>query len=69
MDTIEEVTGVDLESGSVVRLYNPIAAMPSIHMIFAVCTSAGVLALDGTSTLLRSLSPGRIRPRSRSPCS
>jgi hypothetical protein len=44
VDTIEEVTGVDLESGLIVRLYNPIAAMPSIHMVFAVCTSAGVLA-------------------------
>jgi hypothetical protein len=44
VDTIEEVTGVDLESGVIVRLYNPIAAMPSIHMVFAVCTSAGVLS-------------------------
>ena len=54
VDTIEEVTGVDLESGLVVRLYNPIAAMPSIHMIFAVCTSAGVLA-SSDSAVLRSL--------------
>jgi hypothetical protein len=44
VDTIEEVTGLDLDSGWVVRLYNPIAAMPSIHTVFAVCTSAGVLA-------------------------
>jgi hypothetical protein len=44
VDTIEEVTGLDLDSGLVVRLYNPIAAMPSIHAIFAVCTSAGLLA-------------------------
>ena len=44
VDTIEEVSGLDLDSGLVVRLYNPIAAMPSIHMAFAVCTSAGVLA-------------------------
>ena len=44
VDTIEEVTGLDLDSGLVVRLYNPIAAMPSIHMVFAVCTTAGVRA-------------------------
>ena len=54
VDTIEEVTGVDLESGIVVRLYNPIAAMPSIHMIFAVCTSAGVLA-SSDSRFLRAV--------------
>jgi membrane-associated phospholipid phosphatase len=54
VDTVEEVTGVDLESGIVVRLYNPIAAMPSIHMIFAICTSAGVLA-SSSSRLLRTV--------------
>ncbi|MDQ3873990.1 MAG: phosphatase PAP2 family protein [Actinomycetota bacterium] len=54
VDTIEEVTGLDLDSGVVVRLYNPIAAMPSIHMVFAVCTSAGLLASAG-SPAIRSL--------------
>jgi len=44
VDTMEEVTGVDLDSGVIAKLYNPIAAMPSIHMVFAVCTSAAVLA-------------------------
>lgn len=47
VDTIEEVTGLDLDTGVIVRLYNPIAAMPSIHMVFAICTSAGVLASTG----------------------
>ncbi len=42
-DTIKDVSGVDLDSGLVARLYNPIAAMPSIHMAFAVITAAGVL--------------------------
>jgi PAP2 superfamily len=44
VDTMNEVSGVDLDSGPIVRLYNPIAAMPSIHMVFAICTSTAVLA-------------------------
>ena len=44
VDTVEGVTGLDLDSGPIVELYNPIAAMPSIHMVFAVCTSAALLA-------------------------
>jgi hypothetical protein len=43
VDTILE-GGLDLESGIVVRLYNPIAAFPSLHMAFAVVTGAAVLA-------------------------
>lgn len=43
VDTILE-GGVDLETGLVVRLYNPVAAFPSIHMAFAMVTSAAVLA-------------------------
>jgi PAP2 superfamily len=43
VDTIRE-GGLDLESGIVVKLYNPIAAFPSVHMAFAVVTSAAVLA-------------------------
>lgn len=43
-DTIKEVSGVDLDSGLVARLYNPLAAFPSIHMAFAVVTAAGVRA-------------------------
>lgn len=43
VDTIRD-DGWDLESGVVVKLYNPIAAFPSLHMAFAVVTSAAVLA-------------------------
>lgn len=43
VDTIRD-GGLDLESGLVVKLYNPIAAFPSLHMAFAVVTSAAVLA-------------------------
>lgn len=40
VDTVNDV--LDLDSGFVVRLYNPIAAMPSIHMAFAVVTGVGM---------------------------
>ncbi len=43
VDTIRD-GGLDLESGLVVKFYNPIAAFPSLHMAFAVVTSAAVLA-------------------------
>jgi hypothetical protein len=33
---------LDMDSGIVARTYNPIAAMPSIHLAFAVVTAAGV---------------------------
>jgi PAP2 superfamily protein len=39
-DTVSDV--LDLDSGLVVRLYNPIAAFPSIHLAFAVVTAAGL---------------------------
>jgi membrane-associated phospholipid phosphatase len=44
VDTIREISGVDLDSGLVSRLYNPLAAMPSIHMAFAVVTSTAIAA-------------------------
>ena len=34
--------GVDLENQALVRLYNPIAAMPSHHVAFAVVTGLGI---------------------------
>jgi hypothetical protein len=43
VDTIRD-GGLDLENGLVVKVYNPIAAFPSLHMAFAVVTSAAVLA-------------------------
>lgn len=42
VDTIAEVSGVDLDSGLVSKLYHPLAAMPSIHVTIAVVTAAGL---------------------------
>jgi hypothetical protein len=42
VDTLSEVSGFDLEHPSLVRLYNPIAAMPSLHVAFAVVTAAEI---------------------------
>jgi hypothetical protein len=57
VDTVAEV--LDLDSGPVVRLYNPIAAMPSIHVAFAVVSGAG-LAQVGRSPLTRAF--GKVYP-------
>jgi hypothetical protein len=43
-DTIRELGGIDLDDGLVSRLYDPIAAMPSIHCAYAVVTSAALVA-------------------------
>jgi hypothetical protein len=40
VDTVRDV--LDLDSGPVVYVYNPLAAMPSIHLAFAVVTAAGL---------------------------
>jgi hypothetical protein len=61
VDTVRD-GGLDLESGIVVRLYNPIAAFPSLHMAFAVVTSAAVLA-DARSPAVRAVArayPGAV---------
>ena len=39
-----EVSGLDLEHRVLVRLYNPVAAMPSLHLAFAVLTGAELAA-------------------------
>jgi len=44
VDTILDVTGVDLDRGLVAELYDPIAAMPSIHVAYAVVTAEGILS-------------------------
>ena len=41
VDTIADVSGIDLDSGVVAQLYDPLAAMPSIHVAYAVVTAAG----------------------------
>ena len=53
---MSDVTGVDLDSGVVAQLYDPLAAMPSIHVAYAVVTAAGVAAA-GESPLLRAVAP------------
>ena len=42
VDTLSEVSGVDIEHPFLVRFYNPIAAMPSLHVAFAVLTGAAI---------------------------
>jgi hypothetical protein len=56
VDTIADVSGVDLDSGLVSKLYDPIAAMPSIHITYAVITAAGI-AETSRSPALRLLAP------------
>lgn len=49
VDTMAEVSGFDLEHPVLVRFYNPVAAMPSLHVAFAVVT-AGAIADRASST-------------------
>jgi hypothetical protein len=56
VDTIADVSGVDLDTGLVAKLYDPIAAMPSIHVTYAVVTASGIAATSG-SGLARALAP------------
>jgi hypothetical protein len=56
VDTIADVSGVDLDSGLIAQLYDPIAAMPSIHVTYAVITAAGIVTTS-ESSVARSLAP------------
>jgi hypothetical protein len=56
VDTIADVSGVDLDVGLVAKLYDPIAAMPSIHVTYAVVTAAGIAETSG-SAVARTLAP------------
>ena len=56
VDTIADVSGVDLDKGLIAWLYDPIAAMPSIHITYAVVTAAGI-AETSRSPLPRALAP------------
>lgn len=56
VDTIADVSGFDLDSGAVAQLYDPLAAMPSIHVAYAVVTAAGV-SQTSKSSVLRVLAP------------
>jgi hypothetical protein len=42
VDTLSEVSGVDLEHPLLVRFYNPVAAMPSLHVAFATLTGSAI---------------------------
>jgi hypothetical protein len=42
VDTLSEVSGFDLEHPFLVRFYNPLAAMPSLHVAFAVVTGTAI---------------------------
>jgi diacylglycerol O-acyltransferase / wax synthase len=56
VDTIADVSGLDLDSGAVAQLYDPLAAMPSIHVAYAVVTAAGIESAS-ESGVLRALAP------------
>jgi diacylglycerol O-acyltransferase / wax synthase len=56
VDTVADVSGFDLDSGVVAQLYDPLAAMPSIHVAYAVVTAAGVVEAS-ESPVLRGLAP------------
>jgi PAP2 superfamily len=49
VDTLSEVSGLDLEHPLLVRLYNPVAAMPSLHVAFAVVTGAEIAERSGSA--------------------
>jgi PAP2 superfamily len=53
VDTMSEVSGLDLEHPLLVRFYNPVAAMPSLHVAFAVVTGAEI-AERSQSVVVRS---------------
>jgi hypothetical protein len=42
VDTLSDVSGLDLEHPFLVRFYNPVAAMPSLHVAFAVLTGSAI---------------------------
>jgi PAP2 superfamily protein len=42
VDTLSEISGLDLEHPFLLRFYNPVAAMPSLHVAFAVVTGVEI---------------------------
>jgi hypothetical protein len=56
VDTIADVSGFDLDRGVVAQLYDPLAAMPSIHVTYAVITAAGIAATS-ESPVVRAVAP------------
>jgi hypothetical protein len=54
VDTLSEISGLDLEHPFLVRFYNPVAAMPSLHVAFAVVTGAEI-ANRSDSTVVKTV--------------
>jgi hypothetical protein len=48
VDTMSELSGLDLEHPLLVRFYNPVAAMPSLHVAFATVTGEAIAASTGS---------------------
>lgn len=48
VDTLSELSGLDLEHPFLVRFYNPVAAMPSLHIAFATVTGAALAERAGS---------------------
>ena len=48
VDTLSEVSGLDLEHPLLLRFYNPVAAMPSLHVALAVVTGAEIAERSGS---------------------
>jgi len=60
VDTLSEISGLDLEHPFLLRFYNPVAAMPSLHVAFAVVTGAEIAARSDSflvRTAARSYAP------------
>ena len=55
VDTMQEVSQVDLDRGIVSMLYHPLAAFPSIHVAWAVVTAAGLR--QSQNRLVRAAAP------------
>lgn len=57
VDTLSEISGLDLEHPFLLRFYNPVAAMPSLHVAFAVVTGAEIAGRSG-SPAVRAMARG-----------
>jgi hypothetical protein len=53
-DTVSDLSGIDLDGRVISTLYDPIAAMPSIHLAYAV-VSAGVIRDTASSSVTKAL--------------
>ena len=51
VDTISEISGLDLEHPFLLRFYNPVAAMPSLHVAIALVTGAEIAERAGSLPL------------------